>query len=152
MRTPEVAWPAIRDGRAAGSDKLGSWVGETRVHIGELRELGMLADRDQDGYLLQILPRPLQNRPTVFFELIERHGGGVIEPWRPEQDSHEIRCRAGQPAVFGDIHDHGDILPWRMTICGSSRSTARIISLSAAWLPVSASYSCPFGMPWVASH
>jgi hypothetical protein len=45
MRTPEVAWPAIRDGRAAGSDKLGSWVGETRVHIDELRELGMLRQK-----------------------------------------------------------------------------------------------------------
>src|SRR5204862_6128482 len=34
-------------------DELGSWVGETRVHVDELRELGILADRDEDGYLLQ---------------------------------------------------------------------------------------------------
>jgi 4-hydroxyphenylpyruvate dioxygenase len=55
-------------------DELGSWVGETRVPPGELRELGILADRDEDGYLLQIFTQPVQDRPTVFFELIERHG------------------------------------------------------------------------------
>jgi len=55
-------------------DDLGSWVGDTRVPTGELRELGILADRDEDGYLLQIFTQPVQDRPTVFFELIERHG------------------------------------------------------------------------------
>ena len=55
-------------------DDLGSWVGKTRVALGELRELGILADRDEDGYLLQIFTQPVQDRPTVFFELIERHG------------------------------------------------------------------------------
>ncbi|SEK86876.1 4-hydroxyphenylpyruvate dioxygenase [Streptacidiphilus jiangxiensis] len=55
-------------------DTLGEWVGETRVAVDELRELGILADRDEDGYLLQIFTKPLQDRPTVFFELIERHG------------------------------------------------------------------------------
>src|SRR4051794_40535945 len=55
-------------------DDLGSWVGETRVPLEELRELKILADRDEDGYLLQIFTKPVQDRPTVFFELIERHG------------------------------------------------------------------------------
>jgi len=55
-------------------DELGTWVGETRVPIDQLRELGILADRDEDGYLLQIFTQPVQDRPTVFFELIERHG------------------------------------------------------------------------------
>jgi 4-hydroxyphenylpyruvate dioxygenase len=55
-------------------DTLGEWVGDTRVHLDELRELRILADRDEDGYLLQIFTRPVQDRPTVFFELIERHG------------------------------------------------------------------------------
>ena len=36
--------------------------------------LGILADRDEDGYLLQIFTQPVQDRPTVIFELIERHG------------------------------------------------------------------------------
>ncbi|MDX6216493.1 MAG: 4-hydroxyphenylpyruvate dioxygenase [Frankiales bacterium] len=55
-------------------DELGNWVGETRVPLDELRELKILADRDEDGYLLQIFTKPVQDRPTVFFELIERHG------------------------------------------------------------------------------
>ncbi len=55
-------------------DSLTERVGTTRVALDELRELGILADRDEDGYLLQIFTKPVQDRPTVFFELIERHG------------------------------------------------------------------------------
>ncbi|MEU7024987.1 4-hydroxyphenylpyruvate dioxygenase [Streptomyces sp. NPDC046203] len=55
-------------------DTLGEWVGDTRVPIETLRELKILADRDEDGYLLQIFTKPVQDRPTVFFEMIERHG------------------------------------------------------------------------------
>ncbi|MGH3799213.1 MAG: 4-hydroxyphenylpyruvate dioxygenase [Pseudonocardiaceae bacterium] len=55
-------------------DTLGEWVGDTRVPIQTLRELRILADRDVDGYLLQVFTKPVQDRPTVFFELIERHG------------------------------------------------------------------------------
>ncbi|WP_019549019.1 4-hydroxyphenylpyruvate dioxygenase [Streptomyces sulphureus] len=55
-------------------ETLGEWVGETRVPIEELKELKLLADRDEDGYLLQIFTKPVQDRPTVFFEMIERHG------------------------------------------------------------------------------
>ena len=49
-------------------------IGEVRVPIEELQKRGILVDRDEDGYLLQIFTRPVQDRPTVFFELIERHG------------------------------------------------------------------------------
>ncbi len=49
-------------------------IGEVRVPIEELRKRGILVDRDEDGYLLQIFTKPLVDRPTVFFELIERHG------------------------------------------------------------------------------
>ncbi|MBV9444601.1 MAG: 4-hydroxyphenylpyruvate dioxygenase [Streptosporangiaceae bacterium] len=55
-------------------DELDSWAGSTRVPLETLRELGILADRDEDGYLLQIFTQPVQDRPTVFYELIERHG------------------------------------------------------------------------------
>jgi 4-hydroxyphenylpyruvate dioxygenase len=55
-------------------DELGSWVGETRVPLETLRANRILADRDEDGYLLQIFTKPVQDRPTVFFEIIERHG------------------------------------------------------------------------------
>ncbi|MGV9675324.1 4-hydroxyphenylpyruvate dioxygenase [Nocardia sp. NPDC003482] len=49
-------------------------IGEVRVPVAELRSRGILVDRDDDGYLLQIFTKPITDRPTVFFELIERHG------------------------------------------------------------------------------
>jgi 4-hydroxyphenylpyruvate dioxygenase len=49
-------------------------IGEVRVPVDELRSRGILVDRDEEGYLLQIFTKPVQDRPTVFFELIERHG------------------------------------------------------------------------------
>ena len=49
-------------------------IGEVRVPIEELQSRGILVDRDEDGYLLQIFTKPLGDRPTVFFEFIERHG------------------------------------------------------------------------------
>jgi 4-hydroxyphenylpyruvate dioxygenase len=49
-------------------------IGEVRAPIEELQKRGILVDRDEDGYLLQIFTKPLVDRPTVFFELIERHG------------------------------------------------------------------------------
>jgi 4-hydroxyphenylpyruvate dioxygenase len=55
-------------------DELSARVGAVRVPIEELRRRRILVDRDEDGYLLQIFTRPVQDRPTVFFELIERHG------------------------------------------------------------------------------
>jgi len=83
LTTPDIV-ASVRAMRAAGVeflrtpdsyyDQLGSWVGDTRVPVDDLRELAILADRDEDGYLLQIFTKPVQDRPTVFFELIERHG------------------------------------------------------------------------------
>ncbi len=49
-------------------------IGEVRVPIEELQRRAILVDRDEDGYLLQIFTKPIGDRPTVFFELIERHG------------------------------------------------------------------------------
>jgi 4-hydroxyphenylpyruvate dioxygenase len=49
-------------------------IGKVRVPIEELQKRGILVDRDEDGYLLQIFTKPIGDRPTVFFELIERHG------------------------------------------------------------------------------
>ncbi len=49
-------------------------IGHVRVPIEELKARKILVDRDEDGYLLQIFTKPVGDRPTVFFELIERHG------------------------------------------------------------------------------
>jgi 4-hydroxyphenylpyruvate dioxygenase len=49
-------------------------VGKIDEPIEKLAELGILVDRDEEGYLLQIFTQPVQDRPTLFFEVIERHG------------------------------------------------------------------------------
>ena len=49
-------------------------IGEVRVPIEELKKRKILVDRDEDGYLLQIFTKPMGDRPTVFYEFIERHG------------------------------------------------------------------------------
>lgn len=49
-------------------------VGDVDEDWNKLQELGILLDKDDDGYLLQIFTCPVQDRPTLFFEVIERHG------------------------------------------------------------------------------
>ncbi len=49
-------------------------VGPIDEPVEKLAELGILVDRDRDGYLLQIFTQPVEDRPTLFFEVIERHG------------------------------------------------------------------------------
>jgi len=49
-------------------------VGKIDEDLGQLSRLGILVDRDEEGYLLQIFTKPVQDRPTVFFEVIERKG------------------------------------------------------------------------------
>ena len=49
-------------------------VGKIDEPIADLARLGILADRDEEGYLLQIFTQPVEDRPTLFFEVIERHG------------------------------------------------------------------------------
>jgi 4-hydroxyphenylpyruvate dioxygenase len=49
-------------------------VGQIDEDLADLRKLGILVDRDDEGYLLQIFSKPVGDRPTVFFEVIERHG------------------------------------------------------------------------------
>jgi 4-hydroxyphenylpyruvate dioxygenase len=49
-------------------------IGEIEEDVADLRRLGILVDRDDEGYLLQIFTKAVGDRPTVFFELIERHG------------------------------------------------------------------------------
>ncbi len=49
-------------------------VGDVGEDWDKLQDLGILIDKDEDGYLLQIFTAPVQDRPTLFFEVIERHG------------------------------------------------------------------------------
>jgi 4-hydroxyphenylpyruvate dioxygenase len=55
-------------------DALPARVGTIKEDLDELAELGVLVDRDDEGYLLQIFTKPVADRPTLFFEVIQRHG------------------------------------------------------------------------------
>ncbi len=63
LRTPESYY-----------DGVPARVGEIDQSLEDLRRLGILVDRDDEGYLLQIFTKPLGDRPTIFLEIIERHG------------------------------------------------------------------------------
>jgi 4-hydroxyphenylpyruvate dioxygenase len=49
-------------------------IGAIDEDIGELKKLGILVDRDEEGYLLQIFTKPVEDRPTVFYEILQRKG------------------------------------------------------------------------------
>jgi len=63
LKVPEIYYQTLNDR-----------VGKIDENIAPLKELGILVDRDEDGYLLQIFSRPVEDRPTVFFEIIQRKG------------------------------------------------------------------------------
>jgi 4-hydroxyphenylpyruvate dioxygenase len=63
LDTPETYYDDVEDR-----------VGDIAEDYGDLKRLRILADRDDDGYLLQIFTKTAQDRPTLFFEVIERHG------------------------------------------------------------------------------
>ena len=60
--------------RRAYYDILPERVGTIDEDLDDLAELGILVDRDDEGYMLQIFTKPVEDRPTLFFEIIERHG------------------------------------------------------------------------------
>jgi len=71
MRRRGVKFLTIPD---AYYDEVPVRVPEVTEQLADLREQGILVDRDDEGYLLQIFTKPVGDRPTMFFEVIERHG------------------------------------------------------------------------------
>ena len=63
LRVPDVYYDILTDR-----------VGKLDESLEEIKRLGILVDRDQEGYLLQIFSKPVEDRPTVFFEIIQRKG------------------------------------------------------------------------------
>lgn len=55
-------------------DMLPERIGKIDEDLKDLAELGILVDRDDEGYMLQIFTKPVEDRPTLFFEIIQRHG------------------------------------------------------------------------------
>lgn len=83
LETPDIV-TAVREMRARGVgflevpeeyyEGVRGQVGDTGVSWDDLVSLGVLVDRDEEGYLLQIFTEPVQDRPTVFYEIIQREG------------------------------------------------------------------------------
>jgi 4-hydroxyphenylpyruvate dioxygenase len=71
MRANDVSFLRVPQ---AYYDALPERVGPIRERIDELAELGILVDRDDEGYMLQIFTKPVADRPTLFFEIIQRRG------------------------------------------------------------------------------
>ncbi|MDA1330542.1 MAG: 4-hydroxyphenylpyruvate dioxygenase [Chloroflexi bacterium] len=63
LRVPETYYETLSDR-----------VGEIKESMDKINELGILVDRDDEGYLLQVFSRPIQDRPTSFVEVIQRRG------------------------------------------------------------------------------
>ncbi len=63
LRVPDSYYDILRDR-----------VGELEEPLEEIKRLGILVDKDEEGYLLQIFTRPVEDRPTVFYEIIQRKG------------------------------------------------------------------------------
>lgn len=63
LRVPDTYYEEIKDR-----------VGEIDEDIEDLKRLGILVDRDDEGYLLQIFTKPVEDRPTVFYEILQRKG------------------------------------------------------------------------------
>src|SRR6059058_3300944 len=77
-------------------DELPARVGHIDEDLEPLKRLGILVDRDDEGYLLQIFTKPVEDRPTLFFEIIQRKGAksfgkAISKPclrrWKKEQDA-----------------------------------------------------------------
>ena len=71
LRRRGVGFLSIPD---AYYDEVPDRVPEVAGQLADLRRQGILVDHDDEGYLLQIFTKPIGDRPTVFFEMIERHG------------------------------------------------------------------------------
>ncbi len=71
MRENDVSFLRVPDDYY---ELLPSRVGEIKERIEDLATLGILVDRDDEGYLLQIFTKPVADRPTLFFEIIQRRG------------------------------------------------------------------------------
>ena len=70
-------------------------VGPIDEDLRELAELGILVDRDDEGYMLQIFTKPVEDRPTLFFEIIQRHGAAELRQGELQGALRGDRARAG---------------------------------------------------------
>ena len=98
-------------------DALPQRVGEIDEAIETIRSLGILVDRDEEGYLLQLFTRPVEDRPTLFFEIIQRKGSRgfgkgnfkalfeAIEREQAERGNSSCSARATHAHLSSTRHD-----------------------------------------------
>ena len=77
-------------------------VGEISEDYADLARLRILADRDEDGYLLQIFTKTAQDRPTLFFEVIERHGATTFGEGTSSASSSRSSASKRSEGTCGD--------------------------------------------------
>ena len=82
-------------------DAAGSRRHDPKEDLHELAELGILVDRDDEGYLLQIFTKPVEDRPTLFFEIIQRRGATQLRQGELQGTfrGHRTRTGAARDAV-----------------------------------------------------
>lgn len=73
----------------------------TAEQLKEAEELGVLVDKDDQGVLLQIFTKPIGDRPTLFFEIIQRVGCERKKQIQTEQGAQEVVTQAGGCGGFG---------------------------------------------------
>lgn len=109
-------------------------IGEVRVPIEELQKRGILVDRDEDGYLLQIFTKPIGDRPTVFFEIIERHGS-LDSDWetsKPCSKRSSVSRPRGATSEVGQLFSvHAQTTAGRPVALTRTRSSVRSSSGNA---------------------
>ena len=93
LRTPDAYY-----------DELPARVGEITERHEDLRRLGILVDRDDEGYLLQVFTKPVGDRPTLFFEVIERRGAQLVRGGQLQGALRGDRARAGAEGRTSDVH------------------------------------------------
>ncbi len=81
-------------------DDLLDRVGAIDEDLAPLAALGILVDRDPDGYLLQIFTRPVEDRPTVFYEIIQRKGARSLRQGQLQGPFRSHRARTGRTGEF----------------------------------------------------
>jgi 4-hydroxyphenylpyruvate dioxygenase len=99
LRTPATYYEALR---ARGPD--------ITEPLDRIEELGILVDRDEDGYLLQIFTMPVGDRPTLFFEIgAATSSDAVLSParHRPAEAAHPAPLATGRALRRGGVRDRG---------------------------------------------
>ena len=69
-----------------------------------IKDLGILVDADDEGYLLQLFTKPLQDRPTLFFEIISRMGSQSFGKWPPSRRSSRPSSSSRSDAGTSEFH------------------------------------------------